>query len=74
MAKLPSLTPQQVIKLLEKKGFVLDRSKGSHRMYYHPETKRRTMVAFHRKDLPKGTLNEILRQAGISPEELQDLF
>jgi len=28
MPKLPSLTPQKIIKVLEKKGFVLDRIKG----------------------------------------------
>jgi len=29
------------------------------------------VVPFHKKDLPKGTLLEILRQAGISKEELK---
>jgi len=70
MPKFPSLTPQQVIKFLEKKGFILDRSKGSHRIYFHPETRRRVIVPFHRKDLPQGTLREILRQAGIEREEI----
>jgi len=72
MPKFPSLTSQQVIKVLERKGFILDRSKGSHRIYFHPETKKRVVVPFHRKDLPQGTLREILRQAGINKEELQD--
>jgi len=36
MSKLPSLTPEKVIKVLKKKGFVLDRVKGT--IYYHPET------------------------------------
>jgi predicted RNA binding protein YcfA (HicA-like mRNA interferase family) len=72
MPKFPSLTPQQVIKILEKKGFVLDRSKGSHRIYFHPETRRRVVVPFHRKDLPQGTLREILKQAGMEREEIQD--
>jgi predicted RNA binding protein YcfA (HicA-like mRNA interferase family) len=70
MPKLPSLTPQKVIKILEKKGFILDRTKGSHHIYYHPETRRRVVVPFHKRDLPKGTLLEILRQAGISREEV----
>jgi len=70
MPKLPSLTSQQVIKLLEKKGFVLDRVKGSHHIYFHPTSKRRVVVPFHNKDLPKGTLLEILRQAGIDKDEL----
>lgn len=72
MPKFPSHTPQQVIKILEKKGFVLDRSKGSHRIYFHPETRRKVVVPFHRKDLPQGTLRDILKQAGIEREELQD--
>jgi len=74
MPKLPSLTPQKIIKVLEKKGFVLDRIKGSHHIYYHPETKRRVVVPFHKKDLPRETLLEILKQAGISKEELRDLL
>jgi len=59
MPKLPSLTPQKTIKVLEKNGFVLDRIKESHHIYYHPETKRRVVVPLHKRDLPKGTLVEI---------------
>ncbi len=74
MHKLPSLTSQKVIKILERKGFVLDRTKGSHRIYYHSESKRRVVIPYHRKDLPKGTLIEILKQAGIGKEELEKLL
>lgn len=74
MPRLPSLTPQKIIRVLERKGFVLDRSKGSHRIYYNPETRKRVVVPFHKKDLPKGTLLEILRQAGMSKKELRDLL
>ncbi|MGD9552029.1 MAG: type II toxin-antitoxin system HicA family toxin [Candidatus Caldatribacteriota bacterium] len=71
MPKLPSLTSKKVIKILERKGFVLDRVKGSHRIYYHPESRRRVVIPYHRKDLPQGTLREILRQAGLNKEELE---
>lgn len=74
MSKLPSFTPQKIIKIIEKKGFVIDRIKGSHYIYYHSGTKRRVIVPFHKKDLPKGTLLEILRQAGLSREELKILL
>ncbi|MCI0494105.1 type II toxin-antitoxin system HicA family toxin [candidate division KSB1 bacterium] len=74
MPKLPSLTPKDIIRVLEKEGFVLDRIKGSHHIYYHPETRRRAVIPFHKKDLPKGTLVEILKQAGISKEALKDLL
>jgi predicted RNA binding protein YcfA (HicA-like mRNA interferase family) len=74
MRKLPSLAPRKIIRILESRGFVLDRVKGSHHIYYHPETKRRVVVPLHKKDLPKGTLFEILKQAGISRDELRDLI
>jgi len=70
MPKLPSLKPQDIIKILESKGFVLDRVKGSHYIYYHPITKRRVVIPYHKNDLPKGTILAILSQAGISKEDL----
>ena len=72
MPNFPTLTPEDIIKILKQKGFVLDRTKGSHQIYYHPLTKRRVVVPFHKKDLPKGTLLEILRQAGINKDELNN--
>ena len=69
MPKLPSLTPKKVIKILEKHGFQLDHSSGSHMVYYHPERRKRLTIPFHRRDIPKGTLISILKQAGIDREE-----
>ncbi len=74
MPKLPAITPKDIIRVLEKEGFVLDRIKGSHHIYSHPETRRRAVIPIHKKDLPKGTLLEILRQAGISKEDIKDLL
>jgi len=74
MSKLPVLTPEKIERVLKKKGFILDRARGSYRIYYHPETKRRVVVPFHKRDLPKGTLLEILKQAGITKEELKELL
>jgi len=73
MPKLPAMTPQKLIKVLEQRGFMLDRVKGSHHIYYNPLTKRRTIVPLHVGDLPKGTLLEILKQAGISKDELDKI-
>jgi predicted RNA binding protein YcfA (HicA-like mRNA interferase family) len=73
MPKLPNLTLQKIIAILESQGFVLDRIKGSHHIFFHPETKRRVIVPVHRNDLPVGTLVEILKQAGIDRDKLRDL-
>ncbi|MEO1784694.1 type II toxin-antitoxin system HicA family toxin [Thermodesulfobium sp. 4217-1] len=74
MPKLPSLTSQKVIYILQKKGFILERTKGSHHIYINLETKRMVVVPFHKKDLLNGTLLEILKQSGISKEELEKLI
>jgi len=74
MPKLPSITPQKIIKVLEKRGFLLDRVKESHHIYCHIEMKRRVVFPLHKRDLPKGTLLEILKQAGIDKEELWDIL
>jgi predicted RNA binding protein YcfA (HicA-like mRNA interferase family) len=73
MPKLPVLTSRDVIRILEKRGFVLDRVKGSHHIYLNPETKQRAIVPIHRGDLPQGTLVSILKQAGIDREEWENL-
>ncbi len=56
---------RQLIKLMEDDGWILKRVKGSH----HQMTKagcRTIPVPVHgNKDIPKGTLNGILKQAGL---------
>ncbi|MBI3282950.1 type II toxin-antitoxin system HicA family toxin [Candidatus Curtissbacteria bacterium] len=70
MAKLPSFTPKKLIKKLKSLGFIEDHKTGSHLVMYNPKTKRRAVIAYHLKDIPKGTLSSLLKEAGISKEEL----
>ncbi len=74
MPKLPAIKPRQVIRFLEQHGFVLDHTSGSHFIFYHPTTRRRAVVPQHNRDLPKGTLMSLLREAGFSREELLDFL
>lgn len=69
MPKLPSLTPKKVIKKLKKLGYVKDHTTGSHLIFCHPESKRRAVVPLHLKDIPKGTLHSLFKEAGIDREE-----
>ena len=64
MPKIPALTPKKIIKILEKKGYVLDRFKGSHHIYYHPEMRKRVVVPLHKKELPRGPLNRNPKTGG----------
>ncbi|OGZ24246.1 MAG: hypothetical protein A2896_00140 [Candidatus Nealsonbacteria bacterium RIFCSPLOWO2_01_FULL_43_32] len=70
MPKLPVISYKKLVKILVKFGFQLDHTTGSHFIFYHPQTKKRAVVPRHLKDLPKGTLMSILREAGIGKEEL----
>ncbi|MCX6677905.1 MAG: type II toxin-antitoxin system HicA family toxin [Methanothrix sp.] len=45
-----------------------------HYIFANAETKRRVTVPFHSQDVARGTLLQILKDAGISREELQDLL
>jgi predicted RNA binding protein YcfA (HicA-like mRNA interferase family) len=53
-------------------GFVLRGQRGSHRMLRHPDG--RTVIVPMQRELTPGTLRSILRQAGLSVEQLRDLL
>jgi len=55
-------------------GFAFDRqAKGSHEIWYNPETRRRTTLPHHPGTLHKGTVRAILREAGLSVEQFLEL-
>jgi len=70
MPKLPAVKPREIARFLERHGFVLDHVSGSHFIYYHPTSKRRAVVPQHNRDIPKGTLISLLREAGFTREAL----
>jgi predicted RNA binding protein YcfA (HicA-like mRNA interferase family) len=56
----------EVIRLIEEDGWVLARTKGSHRQYKHP--RKPGVVTISGKpsgDVPRGTLNSVLKQADL---------
>lgn len=72
MPKFPSLKPSEIIRILIRNGFIIDRVKGSHHIMYNTETKRRVVVPFHKSDLPIGTLREIIKQSGLEIEDFTE--
>jgi predicted RNA binding protein YcfA (HicA-like mRNA interferase family) len=74
MPKLPAVKPREVVRFLEQNGFILDHTSGSHFIFYNPASKRRAVVPQHNRDLPKGTLLSLLREAGFSRVELIDFI
>jgi predicted RNA binding protein YcfA (HicA-like mRNA interferase family) len=70
MPKLPAVKPREIIKFLERNGFVLDHVSGSHHIYYNLASKRRAVVPDHNREIPRGTLVSLLREAGFTREAL----
>lgn len=73
MPKLTPAKPEEVVRALERLGFACVRQSGSHAIYRHPDG-RWTTVSLHRgRDLGKGILRKILKDAGLSTEEFERL-
>ena len=70
MAYLPILRPTELIKIVERMGFVRDRQSGSHAVFVHQDG-RWTSVPIHRKTIGKGLLHKILRDIEVDPRELK---
>jgi len=70
MRRIRPLNSKELIKLLEQRGFLLDRVKGSHHIFLHPTSRKRVVVPMHNRELPIGTFLSILKQAGIDKSEL----
>jgi predicted RNA binding protein YcfA (HicA-like mRNA interferase family) len=72
MTKLPRVSGREIVAVLLKKNFVFKRQHGSHIVLRREEPFAQVVVPDHR-ELDRGTLRAILRQAGISIEEISDL-
>jgi predicted RNA binding protein YcfA (HicA-like mRNA interferase family) len=66
---LPALKPAEVLRALQRAGFYIHHTKGSHYYLKHPDKPGlRVTVPFHGKDLKRRTLTSIIDQAGFSIE------
>ena len=72
--RLPAVTPKRAGRALDRVGWRLDRTKGSHHVFRHPERTNRVVVPMHARDLPKGTLNAIIEGSGLTREEFLKLL
>jgi predicted RNA binding protein YcfA (HicA-like mRNA interferase family) len=60
---------REAIRMIEQDGWALVATRGSHRQYKHPSKAGRVTVAGKASDdLPPGTLNSILKQAGLKEQ------
>ena len=66
MPDLPRVPGADVVQALEKLGFRQVRQRGSHVVMRRDTAV--TVVPLHRRDIAVGTLHNILKQAGVTPD------
>ncbi|MBX3375836.1 MAG: type II toxin-antitoxin system HicA family toxin [Phycisphaeraceae bacterium] len=73
MGRLPLLSSRDVMMVLVRIGFVHDRTRGSHHVLVRADPPT-TLVVPERREVPRGTLRSILREAGVSEVEFLKLL
>jgi predicted RNA binding protein YcfA (HicA-like mRNA interferase family) len=68
MAKLPVLRADELIRALERAGFQIIRQKGSHVRMKHPDGRVVTVPVHLGRDIGRGLLRKILRDAELTRE------
>ena len=68
--RLPTLTARQLLAVLRRHGFEVVRTSGSHALLRHPDGRRTTVPMHAGRDLGRGLLRKILKDAGLSRDDL----
>ena len=73
--KFANIKPREMIRALQKGGFLIHEQSGSHVHLKHPTRPGRITVPYHeRYDLPKPIVKSIIRQAGLTNQQFFDLL
>ncbi len=72
MSKLPVCSGHEAIRAFQKLGYEIDHQTGSHCILRHSQNRRLT-VPTH-KELAKGTLRALIREAGLTKEQFTELL
>ena len=72
--KLPRVTANEMIKIVEKLGFRFSRQSGSHKIYKNDEGKRITIAYHSGKILHPKVVKSILADAGLSVDEFKKML
>ena len=68
--RLPALTARDLLRILQQHGFSVVRQSGSHAILRHPDGRRTTVPIHGKRDLGRGLLHQIMRDADLSVEDL----
>jgi len=71
--RLPQVSGREAARIFERAGFVFDHQRGSHMIYYREAGGRHLSIPDHR-ELGRGLLRKLIKQAGLAPEEFARLW
>jgi len=74
VSRLPRASGREVVKALGSAGYESDRQRGGHIVLRQGVEPHRRLVAPDHKELARGTLRAIIRQAGLTVEEFIELL
>ena len=74
MTRLPRLTGKEVVRVLEKVGFHVMRTRGSHAFLKHPDGRATTVPVHAGEVIGPGLFRSILRDVELSVEDLLRLI
>jgi len=75
MKRLGPAKPRLVLRALQRAGFVVHHTSGSHYILKHPDKPgMRVTLPYHNRDLKRRTLESVLEQAGLTHEEFRALL
>jgi len=70
---MPVMSGKDICKVFEKADYVIDHQTGSHIILRNDNPPHRRLTVPNHKEVAKGTLKSILRQAGLSLNEFEVL-
>ncbi|MBI3619202.1 type II toxin-antitoxin system HicA family toxin [Candidatus Peregrinibacteria bacterium] len=62
------MKPRDMLQALKRAGFIEKRQVGSHLSLEHPRSKIIVVVPIHNRDLKRGLMMAIIKDAGLTPE------
>ena len=74
MAKLPVVSGRDAVRALARVGYRLDRQRGSHLILRHDAPPHRRLTVPDHRELAKGTLRAIIREAGLTVDAFAALL
>ena len=74
MSKLPVLSGLELVRIFKKLGYELDHQTGSHMILRNKNSPYRRLTIPNHKEIAKGTLRAIIREAGLSREEFMKMY